>query len=137
MFASGSTRAILWNHLHWGEQRMNRLQCEHPAEFRASLFDILADRARAWFGDLLNRLGYPGTIAEAHISDSLTGITIDIRLGRRFTCLSVNGRDFYFHRLTGQFDGTGYACHSPSRASCCIPAPVLRLAAAREYRRRR
>jgi len=33
--------------------------------------------------------------------------TVTVRVTTGYTIVSVNGRDYYFHRLTGRFDGTG------------------------------
>jgi hypothetical protein len=41
------------------------------------------------------------------VNDAITGHRIQVKAGTLFTCITVNGRDYYFHRLTGKFDGTG------------------------------
>ena len=61
-------------------------------------------------GRLLNRCRIPGTIQPVSINDALSGQTLDVRIGPLFTCISVNGRDYYFRRLTGKWDGTGTGC---------------------------
>ncbi|APV49017.1 hypothetical protein BWI17_04565 [Betaproteobacteria bacterium GR16-43] len=78
-----------------------------PASTGASRWDIWKGRAREAFGTLLNRLGTPGAVRDTTIKDSLTGQEVQIRVGVFYTCISVNGRDFYFDRTTGKYDGAG------------------------------
>ena len=75
------------------------------------------------FHRLLNSLGVPGAVKDITINDELTGQVIEVRVGVLFVCLSVNGRDYYFHRLTGKFDGTGYGCFSTSPSGGCFSTP--------------
>jgi hypothetical protein len=66
-------------------------------------------------GRVLCRLGVPGAIANTEIRDDLTGQEIDDLTGQEikvivqghYVRLTVNGRDYYFDRITGRFDGTG------------------------------
>jgi hypothetical protein len=81
-----------------------------PAEGGASRQTIWRGRLKEWFCRLLNMLGVPGAIRDASIEDTLTGQKIEIRVGTLFTRISINGRDFYFSRLSGRFDGTGTGC---------------------------
>lgn len=71
---------------------------------------ILGSRIRAALGDLLNRMRLPGAIQPMCYSDPVTGDLIDVGVYARFTKVSINGRDYYFDRITGQFDGTGMGC---------------------------
>lgn len=73
----------------------------------ATRFDILVGRLREAVGRLLNRAGMPGAIRPTHIHDELTGMDIEIRVSPWFTVVSIDGRDFYFRRVSGDFDGTG------------------------------
>jgi hypothetical protein len=82
----------------------------HPSKAGASYIDILQGRFRRLFGQLLNSLRIPGTIRAFHFNDPVSHQTIDIRVGDLFTKITVDGRDYYFHRLTGKFDGTGMGC---------------------------
>jgi hypothetical protein len=41
--------------------------------------------------------------------DKLAGQRISTSVGELFVCVSVNGRDYYFDRITGRFDGTGWS----------------------------
>ena len=85
--------------------------------------EIYGVRLKLCFHRLLNRLGVPGAVKDITINDELTGQVIEVRVGVLFVCLSVNGRDYYFRRLTGKFDGTGYGCFS-NQPSCCTPDRV-------------
>ncbi len=44
----------------------------------------------------------------------VTGDRIRIRVDRRFTVLTVNSREYWFRRLTGRLDGTGYTYSDPN-----------------------
>jgi len=47
--------------------------------------------------------------------DGLTGNEIEITLSGAYSVISINGRDYYFDRLTGRFGGTGLGCRQPIR----------------------
>jgi len=79
----------------------------HPARRGATLGNVAALRAREWLGHVANWFGIPGAIKPTEIRDSLTGQKITVTVGTFFLRLTVNGRDFYFNRLTGHYDGTG------------------------------
>jgi len=81
-----------------------------PTESNASVWQIWRGRLKESVGYLLNKIGVPGVIGDVDIDDGVTGQRIQVRTGRFFTRLSVNGRDYYFRRLTGRFDGTGMGC---------------------------
>ena len=59
------------------------------------------------FSDWLNRCGVPGAVQPMSHHDDLTGQSVSVRVSMVYTVLTVNGRDYYFHRLSGKFDGTG------------------------------
>ena len=61
-------------------------------------------------GWLMERLGVPGAIQPFEMQDELTGQHIKVTVSARFTVVQVNGRDYYFYRYTGHFDGTGMGC---------------------------
>ena len=65
---------------------------------------------RGGLGGLLNRMGVPGAIQPFETHDALTGQHIKVTVSARFTKIQVDGRDYYFYRLTGGFDGTGMGC---------------------------
>jgi hypothetical protein len=58
----------------------------------------------------MNRLGAPGFIRDIEIQDEVSGHSISLHVGRLFTRLSVDGRDYFFPRLSGHLDGTGSGC---------------------------
>lgn len=58
----------------------------------------------------MTAVGIPGAIKSMQITDVLTDQHIEVRVGHLFVRLSVNGRDYYFDRITGKFDGTGTGC---------------------------
>jgi len=91
------------------------LQMPRPAEFGATRWQIWRSRAVAAFGALCNRAGLAGAVRNCEIEDDLSGQSLKIRTTPRFTLISVNGRDYYFHRLSGRFDGTGCGCSHPTR----------------------
>lgn len=70
----------------------------------------------------------PGFIRPHRIEDRVTGDTVVIRVSRRFTTVSVNGRDYYFRRLTGEYDGAGSA---PTTPLGCTPGGTLESATTR------
>lgn len=69
--------------------------------------EIWAGRVRQWLGRAFNKVGAPGAIREIEVKDKLAGQHFAVSIGELFVCVSVNGRDYYFDRLTGRFDGTG------------------------------
>lgn len=82
----------------------------HRAHDGATPLDIWRSRARLFLGRVMTQCGIPGLINDATIKDSLTGDEIIVSVGPLFVRLSINGRDYYFDRLTGRFDGTGLGC---------------------------
>ena len=76
----------------------------------ASRLDILKGRLRQFAGKILGRVRLPGLIASTTIYDSFTGQRLEVKVGVICTRISVNGRDYYFSRLSGRFDGTGSGC---------------------------
>ncbi len=81
-----------------------------PAECDASYGQIIKGRIRRLFGILLRSLRIPGAISDTSITDPVTLQIIDISVGVFFTKISVNGRDYYFSRFTGKYDGAGMGC---------------------------
>jgi hypothetical protein len=76
---------------------------------QATRRQILIGRIRETAHRLLNRLGVPGAVAPLAYRDAVTGCTLTVDVGVFFTRISVDGRDYYFDRVTGRFDGTGQA----------------------------
>lgn len=81
-----------------------------PAKIGATNWDKLTGRLREWLGRFLNWSGTPGIVQPFDYHDLVTGNSIQIVVSPLFTRLSVNGRDYYFRRVSGQFDGTGMGC---------------------------
>lgn len=79
----------------------------HPARGGAGVGDTLRLRARRFLGRAANWLRLPAPIQVTEIYDQSTGQRIAVTVGDLLVRLTVNGRDFYFHRITGRFDGTG------------------------------
>ena len=80
-----------------------------PAETGARRIDVIAARLRRGVGRLLNRGHIPGAIRPVEIQDGLTGQSLAVSMDEAFVRVSVDGRDYYFDRITGRFDGTGSA----------------------------
>ena len=55
----------------------------------------------------MNFLGFPGFVKSLKHYDRLTNTNIEVRLGGFFTVIAVNGKDYYFRRITGKYDGSG------------------------------
>lgn len=91
-----------------------KISIGRPATSGATRFDVLKGRIRELAGAVANRLGMPGVIRNADISDSVTGQKLTVQVSPWFVRLSVDGRDYYFDRLTGTFDGAGAAVTQPS-----------------------
>ncbi len=86
------------------------LKMPGPAKVGAPRRLIWKSRFVEFVGCFLNKVGIPGAIGDVSIEDEVTGQHIQVRTGRFFTRLSVNGRDYYFQRLSGRFDVTGMGC---------------------------
>jgi hypothetical protein len=85
-----------------------------PARGGATFIQIIVARCKRSLGIGLNKIGVPGLIKPMSLKDETTGQNIDVSVGDLFVCLSVNGRDYYFDRLTGNFDGTGSSPSQPT-----------------------
>jgi hypothetical protein len=70
---------------------------------------ILKGRLREALGNALTRCHLPGALQEARVHDPLTGTELTVHIGALYTVVTVNGRDFYFDRVTGSYSGTGSA----------------------------
>jgi hypothetical protein len=98
--------------------------------YGASYLDILQGKCRRLFEQLLNGLRIPGIVRDYKIADPVNNQIIIISVGALFTRISVNGRDYYFHRLTGKYDGMGLAWGAPNppsddRPDCIQESPGL------------
>lgn len=62
--------------------------------------DNLWTRAEEVLCRWLNHCGVPGAIQPMTYTDALTNQTVTVRVATGYTILTVDGRDYYFHRLT-------------------------------------
>jgi len=88
-----------------------------PARSGATVWQIASGRLREWLGRVADRMGMPGFVRRTVIEDELTGQTVVIEPGRLFTRINVDGRDYYFRRLSGRFDGVGVSVGGPTSRS--------------------
>jgi len=65
------------------------------------------DWLKLQLGQFLNWLGVPGFVQVMEMDDLVTGWHLSIKVDPLFTVVSIEGRDFYFYRRNGKFDGTG------------------------------
>lgn len=69
-------------------------------------------------GRFLNWLHVPGFIRPMEMYDELiTHSLLEVRVTPLFTIISVDGRDYYFYRISGKFDGTGMSVSCPASAN--------------------
>jgi hypothetical protein len=83
------------------------LPVRRPSSGRASLIGVVRWRVREWLGRVANRLRVPGAIAGTEFVDTVTGQQFSVRVGPLFVVLAVDGREYYFWRFSGRYDGTG------------------------------
>ena len=83
------------------------IKFSHPAVFGATCWHIFRGGVVWNIGKLFRWLGVPGALRNVEISDDVSGQRISISVGVLFTKITVNGRDYYFRRFSGLFDGTG------------------------------
>lgn len=95
---------IRTNIVSFPSQRASR-----PLRDGATKLDIVRSRVRAGLGRALNRLGVPAAIKPMEVTDEITKQHVAVAVDDLFVRVSVDGRDYYFDRLTGRFDGTGSA----------------------------
>jgi len=81
----------------------------HPVRDGATSLDIARSRIRAGIGRALNKLGVPAAIQPMEVTDEITKQHVAVAVDDLFVRVSVDGRDYYFDRLTGRFDGAGSA----------------------------
>ena len=91
------------------QMRTLRLVVPHTSA-GATRRQILWFRVRSVIGRWVTRHGFPGAISATEFRDDVTGDLIKVTVGESFTVISVSGRDYYFDRFTGRFDGTGMGC---------------------------
>ncbi len=82
---------------------------KHPPTSGASWLDVAHVELKQFMGKLIGYLGVPGLVKPMKIHDTLTNTNIQVRVSGLFTVISIDGRDYYFKRLTGKYDGSGMA----------------------------
>jgi hypothetical protein len=80
-----------------------------PARDGATTIDIARSRVKAGVGRLLNKMRVPAAIQPVEIVDKVTNQHVVVAVDELFVTVSIDGRDYYFDRITGRFDGTGSA----------------------------
>jgi len=85
-----------------------------PAKGGSTFAQIVVARCKRYLGIGLNKIGIPGSIKPVNFKDEIADQNIDVSVGDLFVCISVNGRDYYFDRLSGKFDGTGSSPYQPT-----------------------
>ena len=73
--------------------------------------------------------GSPQVVERAPIKpfvhhDNATGQTISLKESPFYTTLSIDGRDYYFIRETGEFDGTGMTVAVPGSPGIALGTPA-------------
>lgn len=58
-------------------------------------------------GTLFEKLGLPGLVKPFRYYDGETGQVIEIKTSPLYTKLSVGGKEFFFIRESGKYDGFG------------------------------
>ena len=81
---------------------------EKEIEFNANIYQVLFYRILNWLSGILNAIHYPVIIKPTQFLDVATGQQINIKAGKLFTTISIGNRDYFFHRITGKYDGSGY-----------------------------
>lgn len=78
-----------------------------PIKNGISSFTKYLSRVKFFIANILNRFKIPGLVEEIEYIDNITSQKISIKTKSLFTVISIDGRDYYFNRLSGKFDGTG------------------------------
>ena len=83
-------------------------------------------------GRVLQLLRVPGLIRPFEHQDEQTGEIVRLRTSPRYTILSVGGKEFFFERETGKFDGTGaMSIDNELPINYCMAARIRRSVGAR------
>ena len=78
------------------------------AEAHAERFSFhLSTKLRMWWGTVLEKIHAPAKIREFEYIDPVTNQTVYLATGARYSVLHVGGKQLFFSRTTGKFDGTG------------------------------
>lgn len=79
----------------------------------AAWWEILREGLGEFAGKFLNWFGVAGFVQPMEIKDTLTGSSVSVRVSGYFTVITIDGREFYFKRLTGAYDGSGMSVNQP------------------------
>lgn len=71
------------------------------------LWSKVGSRLRGIAGRILESVHVPARIREFEYIDPVTNETVYLSTGARYSVLHVGGKQYFFERLTGRFDGTG------------------------------
>jgi len=71
-----------------------------------SLWIRIRSKVRYVAGLLLEKSHSPARIKEFEYIDPITNEIVYLSTGARYSVLHVGGKQFYFERVTGRFDGT-------------------------------
>jgi hypothetical protein len=86
------------------------MDSQEPQTSRFGPVRRIKDGVRQTPAVLYSILELPGLVQPIDYADVVTGDRVRIQVGKRYTVIAVNRREYWFRRLTGAFDGTGYAC---------------------------
>ena len=78
-----------------------------PAEFKAIFKDNLYYFKLAVLGRIMMRFKIPDFIKPMEIYDRLTNSYLKVKTVKYYTIIYINGKDLYFQRLAGKYDGSG------------------------------
>lgn len=70
----------------------------------------IAPWLRKGCGRLAHSLRLPGAIRPTVVNDPVTGRRIEVAVDAFYVTINIDGRDFYFRRCSGAYDGTGAGC---------------------------
>ena len=80
------------------------------ARSNATWWQIYRGRLQSVIGRLMQRFRVPGFVRDIEFHDAATGYDVSVATGELFTRITLNGRDFYFRRSDGRYDGSGSTC---------------------------
>jgi hypothetical protein len=86
--------------------RLLRHEASAPSSRRAPLASL-----RAWVRRMVGRMAHglrlPGAIRPVTVDDPTTGHRLEVTVDATYVVLKIDGRDYYFRRVSGEYDGSG------------------------------
>ena len=73
------------------------------------IWSRLTCNTRWGIGSVFRWLGVPGAIADMSYDDQITGQRVSVKVRHFDTRVTVGQRHYFFSRLGGKFNGTGYS----------------------------